>query len=87
MAAPKIDVRLGKEKPTNMDYMIIQAAREKAAQGFDQLTMRLFIEVEIENWKKRDKWRNAKVELDVRSNWEMALMSGGKEVALFKTIH
>lgn len=74
------------KKLTNMEHQIIQDAKERARAGFDQLAMQLFLETEIEEWKKRDKYRTATTKLDRRSQWEMALMNGDTELAIFKTI-
>ncbi len=86
MPAVKVDVRPNPGRLNNMEYGLVEAAREKAKEGFDQLAMRLFIEEEIKEWKKRDKWKNSTTYLNIKSRWEMALVTEEKEVVIFKTV-
>jgi len=87
MQLQKIEIRdVATKKLSNMEYKIIEAAREKMIEGNDHLFMRLFLEEEINSWKKRDKYRNAATWLDYRSMWEMALMNGKTQLATFKTV-
>lgn len=86
MPYARIEIRNVGKKLTNMEHAIIEAAKKKVAEGHDQLFMQLFLEEEIISWRKLDRYRNTPVELDVRSKWEMSLMNGKNEVALFKTI-
>lgn len=81
----KITIRQTGKKLTNMEFQILQGAQERAA-DFDQLAMRLYLESEIDDWKRREKYRNALTSLKYRSQWEMALMNGDVELAIFKTI-
>ncbi|SDE19798.1 hypothetical protein SAMN04487996_10412 [Dyadobacter soli] len=81
----KITIRQTGKKLTNMEFQIINGAQQHAHE-YDQLAMRLFLESEIDDWKRRDKYRGAPTRLLVRSQWEMALMNQDVELAIFKTI-
>lgn len=87
MPIQKIEIRdVATKKLSNMEYKIIEAAKEKVQQGHDHLFMRLFLEEEIASWQKRDKYRNSQTRLDYRSMWEMALVNGETQLAIFKTV-
>ena len=69
-----------------MELSIVTAASDRILEGHDRNVLQLFLEEEIKAWKRRDKYQNANLTLDVRSHWEMALKAGSDELALLKTI-
>ena len=81
----KITIRHTGKKLTNMEFQILEGAQQRAAL-FDQLAMQLYLESEIDDWKRRDRYRGATTKLVVRSQWEMAMMNNDNELAIFKTI-
>ena len=84
----RIEIReTAKRKLTNMEHQVMTAAKSKAAAGHDQNFMRLFIEEEIKNRKKLDRYRNAELYLVCKSKWEMVLQTHNEQLAVFKTIY
>ena len=70
-----------------MELSIISAANTRIQEGHDRNVLQLFVEEEITDWKRRDKYRNAELTLVVRSHWEMVLKAGSEELAILRTIY
>lgn len=84
----RIEIReTAKRKLTNMEHQVMTAAKLKAAAGHDQNYLRLFLEEEIQDWKRRDRYRNAELILVCKSKWEMVLQVQNEPLAVLKTIY
>lgn len=72
------------QKLSNMEHSIVHMASKKVKDGCDLTQLQDYLEKEIRNWKKRDRYKDIQITLEVRSEKEMTLMSGKNELVLFQ---
>ncbi len=72
------------QKLSNMEHSIVHTASKKVKDGCDFNQLQDYLEKEIRNWKKRERYKNSLTSLEARSDMEMVLMNGKNELVLFQ---